>query len=251
MVIGALVLGSVLIFKGGVARLGPRQILFCIFVAIVGTILPNMVSYEAAIHLPAGVLSIIIAAVPIFSFPIALAIGIDRFSWKRLLGLVVGLVGVGFLAAPETIPGLSLWVLIGLLSPALYAIEGNGVAKMGTFGLDFVTVIFGASVIGAVITFPIALLSGTWINPIHPWTGPDFAIVISSTLHAVVYVSYIWMVGRAGPVFAAQVSYLVTGFGVLWSMLFLNETYGLGIWIALVFMGCGLFLVQPRQAKNA
>ena len=27
------------------------------------------------------------------------------------------------------------------------------------------------------------------------------------------------MVGRAGPIFAVQISYLVTGFGVFWAML--------------------------------
>ena len=55
-----------------------------------------------------------------------------------------------------------------------------------------------------------------------------------------------WIVGRGGPVFAAQVSYVVTGFGVVWSMLLLGESYSLWIWAALAAIFTGLFLTQPR-----
>jgi drug/metabolite transporter (DMT)-like permease len=53
-------------------------------------------------------------------------------------------------------------------------------------------------------------------------------------------------VGRAGPVFAAQVSYLVTLFGVTWAMLFLGEGYSALVLAALALMLAGLALVQPR-----
>ena len=250
MVVGVVVLGAILILRGGFPTFRRPQIIFCTYIALIGTLLPNAISYETAIHLPAGVLSIIIAAVPIFAFPIALAIGLDRFSWVRLFGLVAGLFGVALLVAPDSLPGLSAWVLIGLISPAMYAIEGNSVAKLGTFGLDPVGVLFGASLIGSFLAFPIAIASGTWVDPLHPWNGPDYAVLASSVLHAFVYASYVWMVGRAGPVFAGQVSYLVTGFGVVWSMVFLGETYGAVIWLALAIMGIGLFLVQPRTTAD-
>jgi drug/metabolite transporter (DMT)-like permease len=36
------------------------------------------------------------------------------------------------------------------------------------------------------------------------------------------------MVGRAGAVFAAQVSYLVTAFGIFWAWVIFGETYSAG-----------------------
>jgi hypothetical protein len=62
------------------------------------------------------------------------------------------------------------------------------------------------------------VLTGHFIDPRGPWGAPEAAIVLSSLVHAGVYAGYVWMVGRAGAVFAAQVSYLVTPFGVLWAM---------------------------------
>jgi drug/metabolite transporter (DMT)-like permease len=50
-------------------------------------------------------------------------------------------------------------------------------------------------------------------------------------------------------VFTAQVSYLVTIFGVIWAMILLREGYSGGIWAALALMLSGLFLVQPRQSE--
>jgi len=75
----------------------------------------------------------------------------------------------------------------------------------------------------------------------------DYLLVLTAVIHAAVYTTYVWMVGKTGPVFAGQVSYLVTGFGVLWSMFLLGERYTGWIWAALGLMVLGLALVQPRD----
>ena len=56
-------------------------------------------------------------------------------------------------------------------------------------------------------------------------------MLVSGVLNVLAYSGYVWLVGRAGSVFASQIAYLVTGFGVLWSMALLGERYsalGLG-----------------------
>jgi len=71
-------------------------------------------------------------------------------------------------------------------------------------------------------------------------------MLATALIHALVYSTYVWLVGRAGSVFAARVSYLVTGFGVVWAMLLLGERYGVGFWAAVALMFLALALVQPR-----
>ncbi len=259
LALGAVILGAILWVRGMPVRSDRRALRLYTIIALIGTLIPNAASYEAARHLPSGWLSIVLSMVPLFAFPIALAWGIDRFRWPRFLGLMLGLLGVAILALPAQAwltgsgaPALSfaVWLPLALVAPALYAFEGNYVARYGTAGLDPVQLLFGASIVGAVLSAPMALATGTWINPLPPYGAPDAAIVLSSAIHAVVYAAYVWMVGRAGAVFAAQVSYLVTGFGVMWAMLFLGETYGASFWIAMSFMFAGLFLVQPRRATS-
>jgi len=253
MVIGAVLLGAIVFVRGGRLALGRRQITLYLAIAFLGTILPNAASYRAAAHLPAGVMSIVIAMVPMFAFPIALALGQDRFSIARVVGLGLGLGGVALLVGPEaSLPDRAMvaFIPLALIAPFFYGLEGNFVGKFGTAGLDPIEVLFGASVFGAVLSFPLALGFGHWLNPLGGFGAPESALVLSSIVHALVYSGYVWLVGRAGAVFAAQVSYLVTIFGVGWAMLILDEAYSGYIWGALGLMLLGMFLVQPRDREE-
>jgi len=253
MVIGAVLLGAIVFVRGGRLALGRRQITLYLAIAFLGTILPNAASYRAAAHLPAGVMSIVIAMVPMFAFPIALALGQDRFSIARVVGLGLGLGGVALLVGPEaSLPDRAMvaFIPLALIAPFFYGLEGNFVGKFGTAGLDPIEVLFGASVFGAVLSFPLALGFGHWLNPLGGFGAPESALVLSSIVHALVYAGYVWLVGRAGAVFAAQVSYLVTIFGVGWAMLILDEAYSGYIWGALGLMLLGMFLVQPRDREE-
>jgi len=249
LVIGAVLMAGISLLRRRRLPVGRKQMRTFLIIALLGTVLPNSASYQAVTHLPAGVMSILLSLVPMISFPIALALGQDRFSLRRFFGLLAGLAGVSLLILPEaSLPDRSAiwWVPVAMMAGMFYAFEGNYVAKWGTAGMDGIEVLFGASIVGAVIVFPLALGSGQWINPLNPWGIADWALIGSSVIHVFVYASYVWLVGKAGPVFAVQVSYLVTGFGVIWAMVLLNESYSPYIWAALALMFFGLVLVQPR-----
>jgi drug/metabolite transporter (DMT)-like permease len=248
--IGAALLGAINAARGRPIPREPRHLLFYMIIALIGTLLPNSASYTAAIHLPSGILSIVLSLVPMLAFPIALAWGMDRFSVLRLVGLLLGLCAIVLIAAPEaSLPDRSMvwWLPLALVAPLFYAVEGNFVARFGTEGLDAVQVLLGASLVGLVLAGPLAVMTGQFISPLPPWGAPDLAIIGASVTHALAYTGYVWLVTRAGSVFAAQISYLVTGFGILWAKLFLGETYSPWVWAALVLMMTGLFLVQPRK----
>ncbi len=249
VVIIMLVLGSINLVRRRALPLGRTALGWYLFIALCGTLLPSVASYTAIIHLPSGIVSIAIATVPMFAFPIALAMGTDRFSQRRFAGLLLGLLGVVLLIQPEAaLPaGAVAFVALALVGPILYAIEGNVVAKWRAGGLDAVTLLLGASIISTALALPLALISGAWIDPRGTWAGPEWALITSSLINAFVYTGYVWLVGQAGATFAAQVSYLVTGFGVLWAMLILGESYSGVVWAALGLMLAGLFLVQPRD----
>lgn len=249
-VIGALILAAICRARGRGLPYAPRHLRLYALIALIGTVLPHGASYTAAVHLPAGIISICIAAVPMLSFPIALALGMDRLSGLRLLGLLLGFAAILLIALPETsLPeaGMVLWLPMALVAPFFYAVEGNYVARFGVEGLDPVQVLLGASLCGIVILGPVALLSGTWISPFPPYGAPDLALALSAVAHALTYATYVWLVGRAGAVFAAQVAYLVTGFGILWAKVLLGETYSGWVWAALALMLIGVTLVQPRN----
>lgn len=247
-------LGAISLARGHGLRRTPEALRFYIVVALLGTIIPNFTFYAAVAHLPAGIMSIVISTVPLVAFPMAMALGQDRFSAIRASGLICGLGGVALIALPGAAlpdPAMARYLPVALIGPVFYAMEGNFVARWGMAGMDAMQAMFGASLAAMVVALPLALATGSFIDPFHPWTRPDWAVLAMSSTHALIYAGYVWLAARAGSVFATQVSYLVTGSGVIWAMALLGERFPPLIWAALALMLCGLALVQPRRAAAA
>ncbi|MEO0402778.1 MAG: DMT family transporter [Pseudomonadota bacterium] len=252
LAIGVIVMTAIGIVRRKGLPMGAPQLRVYLMIAMIGSVLPNTASYQAAVHLPSGVMSLLLSMIPMWAFPIALILALDRFEWRRFAGLGAGMGAVMVLILPGAdmsgnIP--VLWVIVALVTGLFYAGEGNIVAKWGTAGLDPLQVLWGASVVGSLIALPLALGSGQWIDPRPPYGTPAVAHIISSVMHVLVYSGYVWLVGRAGPVFAVQISYLVTLTGILWAKLILNEDYPPVIWGALALMLVGMYLVQPRKSS--
>jgi drug/metabolite transporter (DMT)-like permease len=248
--IGVVLLGVMIIARGSLPRITAGSIRLFAIIAFIGTILPNYASYSAAAHVPGYALAICIAAVPMFAFPIAIAIGNERFSVLRFLGLISGMAGVAILVLPEaSLPNKMavLFIPLALAAPFFYGIEGNYIAKFGTLHHTAIETLWGASLIGMIVVLPPTLWLGQWINPMNGIGAPELALVVSAVLHALVYAGYVWLVARVGATFAAQVSYFVTLFGVAWSVVLLNESLTIYLFVALGFMLIGMALVSPKK----
>lgn len=253
LVIGAVLMAALMLASGDRLPLNRRALGAFVVIALTGTVLPDAAFYGAIRHLPAGVMAILISLVPMFALPMALALRLERFSLTRMVGITAGLAGVLLLIVPEASLPQSvalIWIALALIAPLSYSFETIYVAKWGVADMTPVQVMLGMSLTGALITLPLAVSTGQFINPIRVWAAPEWAFVASAVIHAMVYAGYVWLVGRAGAVFAVQVSYLVTGFGVIWAIILLQESYSSFIWAALALVLIGIFLVQPR-AKPA
>lgn len=250
LVICAAFTGLFLGVRRRLPRFGPALAGHCLVIALLGTILPFSFIYRAISQLPAGIVAIVIATVPMFALVISLAIRAETFNPVRSAGVLLGAVAVVILIGPEASlpePGKAVFVLVALVAYFCYGLEGNYVAWRAFPGYGPVQVIFGASVIGALIAGPVAWFSGAWVDLPGPWGNPERALVLSSLIHAFVYAGYIWLVGRTSAVFASQIAYVVTLGGVFFSALLLGERYSSWALVALGCMMIGLFLVRPRQ----
>ena len=249
LVICVVVLGVIT----GVQRKGMvltrRALGFYGVVALLGTLVPGATFYTSVARLPAGIMSILISTIPLIAFPLNLALGSDRFDWKRLGGLLLGLCGVALIALPRASlpdPAMVAFLPLALIGPACYALEGTFVARYGMAGMDPVQAMFGASLMGLILCVPVVVLTGQWVSPMPPWGKPEAALVLSSALHGLLYAGYVGLAAKAGAVFATQTSYFVTASGLLWAMLLLGERFSPWVWLAMAVMLLGLTLVRPR-----
>ena len=248
LLIAVVLIGPILWLRGIAVPFDRKHLIYFAGVSLLGTLIPNSFSYLAAARLPAGIMALAISAVPMFSLVIALAVGNERFAMHRSLGILLGVSAMMMIALPEaSLPatGLGLWVLIALIAPFCYGLEGNFVAKLVPSGLHPMAALWGASMLGLAVITPVAVVSGQFINPLMPWGNAEWALIISSIAHAVAYSGFMWLIAFAGIVFTTQIAYVVTVAAIAISIVFLGESYSGWVWLAIFLMLAGLFLVQP------
>jgi len=233
LLISAATLGIVQALRRRPLPLNRNAMPVYVIIALVGTLIPSGTALLAYRHLPAGIMSILVSTVPMVVFAM--------------------LAGVVLLTAPQgglALGNVGLWVLVALVAPAMYALEVIYVGHWGTRGLGPTQVMLGASLVGAALALVLALVTGQFFVPLPPFGPADWAIVVGAVVNAFAYTIYVWLVGHAGSTFAAQSSYLVTGFGVVWAMALLGESYSGWTWVALVAVLSGVALVQPRPRRS-
>ena len=253
IIIMILSLGLIQIFRKKKLPLNLNCFWRYIVVALLGTILPNSIMYKAYFHLQSGIMSILVSIVPMIAFLLVLVLKMEKFEIRRFLGVLFGIFAIILIVFPKLDLGYLGevgWILLALLSPLCYAIEGVWINKIGIAKLDPIEVILGASILGFFILMPIVALNGYWITPYRVWGPAEFAITASSLIHSLIYISYIWLIGKAGVIFASQVSYIYTASGIGFSIILLGEGYSLFVWAAVILMLMGLMMVMPSRRSS-
>ena len=253
IIIMILSLGLIQIFRKKKLPLNLNCFWRYVLVALLGTILPNSIMYKAYFHLQSGIMSILVSIVPMIAFLLVLVLKMEKFEIRRFLGVLFGIFAIILIVFPKLDLGYLGevgWILLALLSPLCYAIEGVWINKIGIAKLDPIEVILGASILGFFILMPIVALNGYLITPYRVWGPAEFAITASSLIHSLIYISYIWLIGKAGVIFASQVSYIYTASGIGFSIILLGEGYSLFVWAAVILMLMGLMMVRPSRRSS-
>lgn len=248
--LGAVLITLFALWRGVRLPLSRRHLIFYAVCGLTGTALPNYTSYTAIRELPLGVISIIIAAVPIMTFLAALVLRMERADPARIAGLALGATAVLILIVPEVSlprPGDAIWVGVSLITGLSYTVENIYIARSRPEECTALQTLVGLSWMAFLMVLPLAAATGTWMA--LQGAGPAEVSLIAMTLaHLMAYGGFVWLISRAGPVFAAQVGYVVTLSGVALGIVFLGESHSTWVWISLGIMLGGLALVQPRSA---
>jgi len=223
---------------------------FYLICGLLGTVLPGTLFFYAAPHVPAGILSITVATVPILTYVLTVPLKLDKLSVRRSLGILFGMLSVVLLVAPaSSLPSREMvpWVLVAILASVFYASENLFVALKRPEGSDVLALVCGMLFMAALVLGPVVWATGTFVPLGLPWGPVEWSVIAMVAANAVAYSLFIHVASTAGPVFASQTAYTVTIAGVLWGMAIFGEQHSLWIWASLALMLGGLALVSPRR----
>ena len=223
---------------------------FIFIIAMLGAAIPSVLFYYAAPHVPAGVLSITVALIPLMTYGFSIPLKMEKFSFVRFMGLVFGVIAICFIALPEnSLPNREAlpWILLACVSALCYAVENIILGFKSAVTIGPIRLAMGMNLIAAIVLLPITLMTDSFFVPSFPPQTVDYAVIGLGLITVVAYTMFVMSVAMFGPVFASQVGYLVTLAGVFWGILIFDESHSIWVWLSLAAMIIGLALVAPRD----
>lgn len=220
---------------------------------VLSAALPFTLIAFAELSLPASVAAILNATTPLFSALIAVVWINEHLTIRKILGLLLGIVGVGVLVGGGGLTlNITTLIAIGasLLAACLYAI--GGVYSKAAFQEDApLSLTIGQQLGASIVLLPLAGLS-------VPAQAPTFEVglavlALSLLCTAFGFVLYFYLITKIGPTRTLSVTFLVPVFGLLCGTIFLHEPLTLswvgGLGIILLSMWCiiGVPVSQPRR----
>jgi len=230
--------------------LSTGHLMFYTIAGVLGTALPNSLAYYIAPNLPAGVISISYAFVPMMTFALAVLLRVESFNFLRLFGVALGFIAILLLIIPNASFSGAIgpfWVLLVILAGFCYSCESVYAKRFMPEKDHPLTILTGMTVASLLIVSPIMLAGNISFAIQNFLSTTELALILSSLIHVGCYAGYLHLVRQTGAIFASQVAYIVTLSGVFWGMLIFSETYSVWTWGALAMAVAGLALVRPRK----
>ncbi len=242
--IAALVLLSLLLWRGGAAELAPNAFRFLLLGAFNSAIPFTLFAY-AALSITAGLASILNATVPLFAALVAWLWLRERLTLSQWLGLAIGFAGVLWLSAGSASfkPGGHGWAIgAGLLASVSYAISGS-LVKVYFAHVRPLAVATGSQIAASALLLPLTIFH---LPPAMPSSLDWFALVALGVFcTGVAYALYFRLIARVGPTKTMAVTFLIPAFAIVWGVVFLAEQV-----TSVMLGGCAVILIGTALATQ-
>lgn len=192
-------------------------------VGVFNSALPFTLLAYSLLVFTAGVGSVLNATVPMFTALIAFFWLKERLTRARVLGLVVGFIGVFVLVGDKlAVTGSDTgWALAAaLLATLSYGFSAN-YTKRNVVGVDSLVTTVMSLTMGALVLLPLTIIYWPDHNPsLLSWLSVVILGVVCTGLAYIIYFRLIVEIGAARTV---TVTFLVPLFGIVWGIIFLGE----------------------------
>lgn len=207
-------------------------------------------------QIASGLASILNATTPLFTIAAAHFLTDDeRLTPNRVLGALLGLVGVAVLIGGDALGGLgtNIWAQIACLGAALsYALAGIYGRRFRRMEVRPMATATGQVTMSSLILLPLVLIVD------QPWTlGAPSAGVLAALLAlglvstALAYIAYFRVLATAGATNLVLVTLMVPVTAILLGVTFLGEALAANHLAGLALIGMGLAVIDGRPLRLA
>ncbi|HLL97437.1 MAG TPA: DMT family transporter [Rubrobacteraceae bacterium] len=210
---------------------------------MVNVAIPFSLISAAEINLTASLAAILNSTTVMFTAVVAAVWMGDDLTSRKVVGVVLGIVGVAVLVGWD--PIVMNWVVVlsvgAMLAASLAYALGSVYAKRTFAGSPPLAIAIGQLTAAATLILPLAAVSVPDERPSTIVVLSVLGLALTST--AVAYMLYFRLIENVGPTSTATVTLLVPLFGLLFGVVLLDEPVGLGTLAGLVLILSSVTLI--------
>lgn len=229
-----------------------KRWLHYLVIGIINSAIPFTLIATAELLLTAGFAAILNATSPLFGAVVAAIWIKEALTTRKVIGLLLGLVGVGVLVGWSSLPfsvTVVFSVVASLVAAAFYGLA-SVYTKVYARGASSVAVTTCSQIGASLFLLPLVPI----VPAQHP---PTLIVVLAVTALALLctgfaYLLYFQLIENVGPTRALTVTFLSPVFGVLWGVLLLNEalTWSTIVGFGIILAGTGFVTGVLRLRKE-
>jgi drug/metabolite transporter (DMT)-like permease len=240
--LGAVALALSAAFLGGLPKLRVRWRQFALL-GMVNVAIPFSLISAAEINLTASLAAILNSTTVMFTAVVAAVWMGDALTARKVVGVVLGIVGVTVLVGWD--PIVMNWFVVlsvgAMLAASLAYALGSVYAKRTFAGSPPLAIAIGQLTAAATLMLPLAAVSVPDERPSTIVVLSILGLALPST--ALAYMLYFRLIENVGPTSTSTVTLLVPLFGLLFGVVLLDEPVGLGTLAGLVLILSSVTLI--------
>jgi drug/metabolite transporter (DMT)-like permease len=210
---------------------------------------PWILLSDAELRISSSLSGLLVSTVPLIGVVIGLLTHSgEHHGWRRILGLVVGLVGVGVLVGFD-VSASTFGAIAEVLVVAICYATGPYIINRKLSDLPALGVIASSLLLAALAYAPAAILQLP-----HAWpSGQVIAAVVALGVvcTALAFLIFFALIGEIGPVRATVITYVNPAVAVTLGVLLLHERLTGGIAVGFVLILCGSVLAARAAPARA
>lgn len=247
--IGGLVLAVILRLRGAALPRERVTWLHLLVLATIGNAVPWGLIAWAQQTLPSGITAVLNSLVPASTLAVAVAVGVETLSSRRVAGLALAIAGtLAIMWGELQVPGRLLPLVVVAGATVMYGGASVYAKRFVSGRVRPLAVATGQILLSAALSLPLAWLVG----PTPRWSELGPAVVVSLVLlgafgTGLAFLLFYLLIQRVGPTNTTMVTYLIPVVAVITGWVLLGERLGLNVLVGAAGILGGVWLAQRQR----
>jgi drug/metabolite transporter (DMT)-like permease len=249
---GVVILGAAAFF-GVRLRLSRRELLLFALLGIANQAVYLGLSYVGIRGTSSGLAALVISANPVLTAVLAVAFLNERMTWRKAIGLLLGVAGVAFVVESRMAGGVDHPVGVALLLAALVSLVGGTILYKKFAPSGGLWVGNGVQSLAAgLATLPFAFAFENVGDIVPSWRLAGSLAYLALFVSIFAYLLWFHLLNVSGATAASAYHFMMPPLGLLFGWLLLGEQVALTDLIGIAPVAIGIYLVTRRaSSRNA